>query len=325
MPELKPCILERKILTKVWGGRALESVLGISLPEGLSVGETWEVYDRPEESSRVQGSEVTLRDMMEASSEQLLGRGVKPAPGGYFPALIKFIDASEALSVQVHPDQEQAREDGDNAKNEAWVVLGAGENARVIRGLNPGVTEEEFAAAVRNGDVTDLLWAFKPEVDDVVVIPAGTVHALGPDVVVFEIQQNSDLTYRIYDWGRPREIHVDKALRAINVDTTSAGVDKPTATPEPIGEGASWLLRDEFFRVRKFDLSGTATLGTEGSFKILSVLKGFGTLGWRSGGEDSPLRLRSGDTVLIPACVDVIFLSPIGQLSMLWSDSGEAI
>lgn len=324
MPELKPCILERKILPKVWGGRALESVLGISLPEGLSVGETWEVYDRPEESSRVQGSDLTLRDMMEASSDQLLGRGVNPGPGGYFPALIKFIDASEALSVQVHPGQEQAREDGDNGKNEAWVVLGAGKDARIIRGLNPGVTEDKFTAAVRDGDVADLLWAFKPEVGDVVEIPAGTVHSLGPDVVVFEIQQNSELTYRIYDWGRPREIHIDKALRAISIDSTAATLDKPTTAPEPIGEGASWLLRGEFFRVRRFVLSGTATLGTEGSFKILSVLKGGGTLGWRSGGKDLPLRLQSGDTVLVPACVDAIFLSSIGELSVLWSDGGEA-
>ena len=137
------------------------------------------------------------------------------------------------------------------------------------------------------------------------------MHSLGPDVVVFEIQQNSDLTYRIHDWGRPREIHVEKALRAISVDTASAGMDKPTARPEPIGEGAWWLLlREEFFSVRKFDLPGAATLGMEGSFKILSVLRGYGTLGWRSGGQDAPLRLRSGDTVLIPACVDVVFLSP---------------
>ena len=117
MPELKPCILERKILPKVWGGRALESVLGIGLPEGEKVGETWELYDRPDGSSKVQGSDITLRDMMESSRDQVLGRGVRAARGGYFPVLINFIDAAAALSVQVHPVSDQAIQEGDYGKN----------------------------------------------------------------------------------------------------------------------------------------------------------------------------------------------------------------
>lgn len=321
--ELKPCVLERKILTKVWGGRALESVLGISLPEAEMVGETWELYDRPDGSSRIKGTELTLRDLMNESASALLGTSV-PTPGGYFPLLIKYIDASDALSVQVHPEQEQAAEEGDNAKTEAWIVLGAGDNARVIRGLKPGVSAEQFAEAARSDGVAELLWDFRPEVDDVISIPAGTVHALGPDVAVFEIQQNSDVTYRIYDWGRPREIHIDKALRALVANSCSGDVAKPTVEPEPIGDGSAWLLREEHFRVRRFELGGMATLGTEGSFKVLNVLQGQGTLGWRSGGHDLPLRLRSGDTVLVPASADVVYLSPIGSLSVLWSDSGEA-
>ena len=157
------------------------------------------------------------------------------------------------------------------------------------------------------------------------MIPAGTVHSMGPDVVVFEIQQNSDVTFRIFDWGRPRELHLDKALRAIRTDgdADSQTVDSQTVDSETIGEGAAWLLREEFFRVRRFDVKAVATLGTEGSFKILTILDGYGTLGWRSGGEDPPLRLQRGDTILVPACVDVVFLSPIGNLSVLWSDSGE--
>lgn len=321
MPELKPCVLERKILTKVWGGRALEATLGISLPAGEMVGETWELYDRPEGSSGIKGTDLTLRDLMERSASALLGRSV-PTPGGYFPILIKYIDASDALSVQVHPEQEQALEEGDNAKSEAWVVLGAGENARVIRGLRPGVTGEQFAGAARSERVAELLWAFQPQVDDVISIPAGTVHALGPDVVVFEIQQNSDVTYRIHDWGRPREIHVDKALRAIRADAGS-GSAKPTVEPEPIGEGGAWLLREEHFRVRRFEATRVATLGTEGTYKVLNVLRGQGTLGWRSGGKDPPLRIQSGDTVLVPASADAVFLSPIGGLCFLWSDGGE--
>lgn len=321
MPELKPCILERKILPKVWGGRALESVLGIGLPEGEKVGETWELYDRPDGSSKVQGSDITLRDMMESSRDQVLGRGVRAARGGYFPVLIKFIDAAAALSVQVHPDSDQAIQEGDNGKNEAWVVLGVGENPRAIRGLKPGVTGEQIVSAAAGEGIAELLCSFEPKVGDVISIPAGTVHSLGPDVVVFEIQQNSDLTYRIYDWGRPRETHLDKALRAIGANRNRE--KSPTVSPEPIGDGASWLLREEFFRVRRFDLEQMTTLGTEGSFKILNVLAGHGTLGWRSGGDDPPLRLRPGDTVLVPACADSVFLSPVGGLSVFWSDGGE--
>ena len=319
MPELVPALLERKILPKVWGGRGLERVLGLPLPAGEAVGETWELYDRPDGSSRLHGSEATLADLLREHGEALLGRGVRKGHGGCFPLLIKYIDAADRLSVQVHPDDAQAREQDDSGKTEAWVVLHAGPNARIVRGLQPGVTRTQFEAVAHTAAVEPLLHAFTPRTGDAVFVPHGTVHAIGPDVVLYEIQQNSDLTYRIYDWGRPRETHLQQALRAMLFDQPPAA----TVTPEPIAGGGEWLIRHELFRVRRLPIEAPAVLGTEGICKILTVTKGRGTLGWRSGGRHEPLHLRPGDTVLIPAATGSVFLSPVGPLTVLWADPGE--
>lgn len=315
-----PCLLERKLVPKVWGGRALERVLGLALPPGESIGETWELYDRPDGASRVRGSELTVHELLQRFGDDLLGRGVAAAPGGRFPLLLKFIDAREALSVQVHPGEEQARAAGDSAKSEAWVVLEAGPRARIIRGLKAGVTRARFESVAHTARVEDLLHAFTPRAGDAISVPSGTVHAIGPDVVLYEIQQNSALTYRLYDWGRPREVHLREALAAVRYEQPP----EECVAPEPIPGGGEWLLRTPHFRVRRFPVSGASVLGTEGRVKVLTILAGRGTLGWRSGGRDMPLALGPGDTVLVPAAVGSVFLSPIGAMTILWSEPGEA-
>ncbi|MHC5071041.1 MAG: type I phosphomannose isomerase catalytic subunit [Planctomycetota bacterium] len=335
--DLIPCILERKILPKVWGGRSLESVLGIGLPAGESVGETWEVYDRPDGSSAIRGSDKTLRNLMEQHQTDLLGRGVEPTPQGFFPLLVKFIDAADRLSVQVHPDAAMASAAAkatgatgategnvaaDGGKHEAWVVLASGEGGRIILGTKPGVTQEELAKVAHTAAVEDLLHAFRPQVGEAIYIPAGTIHTVGPDVVLFEIQENSDITYRLYDWGRPRETQVDQALAATaqaQENSVPAGVQQA----ERIAGGGEWLLRTRHFRVRRFKTGVPATLGTEGRFKILTGIGGVGMLGWRSGGAHPPLHVRPGDTALIPACAETVFLSPSGNWEFLWSDGGS--
>ncbi|MCA8955582.1 MAG: class I mannose-6-phosphate isomerase [Planctomycetes bacterium] len=311
LTELKPCVLERRILPKVWGGRALESVLDLRLPPGEAIGETWELFDRPDGSSRLRGSEVTLRELMEFDSAGLLGRGVRPAPGGYFPLLLKYIDAADRLSVQVHPDDLRAREEGDSGKTEAWVVLHAGPDARIVCGLREGVSAEQLAAVAHTADVEQLLASHRPAVGDTFFVPAGTVHAIGPDVVVFEVQQNSDITYRLYDWGRPRETHLEKALEA-----TRVGPPEPGGRAQ-IDADTEWLFRNPHFTTRRVVVRNPASLGTEGTFKTLSVVGGRGTLGWHSGGAEPPLLLQLGDTVLVPASTGVVFLSPIGAMTVL--------
>ena len=330
MPALKPFLLERKILGKVWGGRALEQALGLTLPAGEQVGETWELYDRPEGSSVLRGSATTLAELMATQREELLGRGVKPGHGGKFPLLIKYIDAREALSVQVHPDEEQARARGDGGKNEAWIVLQKGPNARIIRGTKPGVTEEQFRAVAATAAVEELLWKFTPEVGDCIHVPAGTVHAIGPDVVVFEVQQNSDLTYRLYDWGRPREVHVQDALAVtrLGAEGTASG-GRPVVPPQQLPDGSTLVVEAPQFRVRRFTVAPTAqgngrmVLPTEGTFQVVNVTAGRGVLGWHSAGNDQPLFLQTGDCAVVPACIEQVFFSPIGRMELLVSGPGR--
>jgi mannose-6-phosphate isomerase len=322
---LTPFLLDRKFLPKVWGGRTFESVLGMPLPVGGAIGETWELYHRPDESSRLRGSDRTLADLMREMPTELLGRGVKPGRGGLFPLLLKFIDAREALSVQVHPDDVQAQADGDSGKDEAWVVLHAGPNARIIRGLRPGVERAEFEANAHTAEVEKLLWMFTPRAGDCVHLPPGTVHALGPDVVVFEVQQNSDLTYRLYDWGRPREVHVQKALAVTRIEgarsDTSVGA---ILVPAPLSDGGLQLVATDNYRLRRYALQQQQhVLATNHRFAAVTVVHGRGTLDWHSGEAHSPLPLVAGDTVLVPAAVEHVVLSPIGRLDVLVSDPGE--
>ncbi|MBK8980289.1 MAG: class I mannose-6-phosphate isomerase [Planctomycetes bacterium] len=319
MPEPIPAVLESRVLPKPWGGRALLDALGLQRADGQPIGEVWEAFDRPDGASALRGGGGrTLRDLMREDPDALLGRGVRPAAGGLFPLLVKRIDANERLSVQVHPGAEQAREHGDGPKNEAWIVLEAREDARIVCGFKEGVTRVQVEAAFDSPALEPLLDSFRPVPWDVFRIDAGVVHSIGPGVVVYEVQQNSDLTFRIYDWGRGRELHLDAARRAMRV----GGASDAIVVPEPIDGGSWWLIRTPDFSVRRLRCDGPSTLGTEGSFKLGTVLSGAAALGWRSGGQHPPLALRTGDTFLVPACVGSVFLSPIGSFEMLWTAPG---
>ncbi|HLQ38029.1 MAG TPA: type I phosphomannose isomerase catalytic subunit [Planctomycetota bacterium] len=320
VPDLRPCLLERKLLSKVWGGRALEQVLGIALPGQDNIGESWELYDRPDGSSRLRGSDTTLRQWMQQHARALLGNRGRPGFGGYFPLLIKYVDAHAGLSVQVHPDDAQAACEHDGGKNEAWVVMHAGPRARIIHGCKPEVTHAQLASAAAGPAVEQLLCSFRPEVGDCIHVPAGTVHALGPDVVVFEVQQNSDVTYRLYDWGREREVHRDKALAVARVDAVAAG--RPSVPPRPLPGGGELLLAAPHFRLRRLTFDRRCTLSTQDAFAVFNVVAGRGMLGWHSGGADAPLLLQRGDCALVPACIPEVFLSPIGTMQVLVSDPG---
>ncbi len=320
MTLLEPFLLERIALPKVWGGRALAKMPGIALPPDVAIGETWEVYDRREGSSRLRGRTVTLADLMRTDPERLVGAGVPLGYGGRFPLLLKFLDAREQLSLQVHPDDAQAVADADTGKNECSIVLATGPKACIVRGFRPGVTREQFLAKGATDAIVDMLWSFRPEVGDTVHFPPGTVHSIGPDVVIFEVQQNSDLTYRVYDYGRGREVHLAKAFAVAKVEATPA--PRPVVAPVVLADGGVQLIATPDFRVRRYALRQPVQLATDGRFVAVTVVAGSGTLQWPGERMRGTLALVAGDTALVPACTPNFTLIPTEHLNVILSDPG---
>lgn len=228
-----PAFMER-----IWGGRRLADALGFALPPRTNVGEAWLLADHPVHESVVANGPLagsTLRDLMLSDAEGLIGTAAQAA--GRFPLLLKILDARDDLSVQVHPDDALARVLGeaDGGKTEMWHVWDALPGSRLVCGLAPGVTRETLARAIADDAIEDLLVSLSVAPGDSVFVPAGTVHAIGAGVLLSEIQQNSDITYRLYDYGRRdaegnlRELHIEKSLRAVSFAPHS-GVTRPAFT-----------------------------------------------------------------------------------------------
>ena len=307
---------------KVWGDRRLETVLGRTLPDG-PIGESWEVADHPHGHSVVANGPMqgeTLHAQLERDPEGLLGAHVLAARPGLFPLLVKYIDADDMLSVQVHPDDAYAQAHaGDLGKTEMWYILHADPGAEIIAGLRDGVTEADYRRAVESGDPAALLRRLPVRSGDAILIPAGRIHALLPGLLVLEIQENSDTTYRVYDWdrvgldGKPRELHVAQALAVTDWLDDRAAV----ATPQVETLGAnrrSILTTCPYFTVERYDVAADFTFRQPGDrFAIVNVVAGTGRLAW-TGGEET---LRVGDTLFLPAALAEVILT--GNLSLLVS------
>jgi mannose-6-phosphate isomerase len=173
-------------------------------------------------------------------------------------------------------------------------------------------------AKIADGSVADCFHRIPVRVGDTMFLPSGRVHAIGGGNLIVEVQQNSDITWRIYDWGRGREVHLEQALAVARIDAQNP----PTVAPRPLPDGGELVVQVPQFRVRRYRLRDRRVLPTNGTFVAVSAIEGRGVLGWHSGGEDPPLYLQPGDTALVPACVPEIFLSPIGALQVLLSDPG---
>lgn len=304
-------------MPKVWGGRALERVLGIALPEdGASIGETWELFDRPEGSSRLRGG-GTLAELARRSPRELLGDGVATGHEGAFPLMLKFLDAREALSLQVHPDDGQAT--GDRGKDECCLILAVDDDARFIHGVRPGVSREQLLANLDTAAVEDLLYSFRPEVDQLVHTPPGTPHGMGPGVVAFEIQQNSDVTYRFYDWERGRETHAEQARDVVRVVSNDG---PPVVRPTPLPDGGELLLETPYFVVRRYRSAERVCLPTDARYATLTLLRGGGRLGWGAEGEGRSTALAQADTAIVPACVPEFSVDPEGNVDLVVCSPG---
>ena len=220
--QLYPLMFEPRFKERVWGGRSLESLYAKTLPASVPIGESWEIADRPgDESAIVNGPLAgrTLRWLMQEHGSEVLG-DARPAPGGRFPLLCKILDAREKLSLQVHPPDHAAHLG--EPKTEMWYIAAAEPGAELFVGLRAGVTREAFEGAVASGAVADCFHRIPVRAGDAMFLPSGRVHAIGAGIVIFEIQQNSDTTFRVDDWnrvgldGRPRELHVPQSLASID-------------------------------------------------------------------------------------------------------------
>jgi mannose-6-phosphate isomerase len=323
-----PLRFEPHLRPLVWGGRQMGEVLGRALPTAQAFGESWEISDHALHPSVVAEGPYcgqTLRQLMHQHRQALLG----PAAGEYaaFPWLVKLLDAWDWLSVQVHPPEHLVGRlwPGENSKTEAWFVLAASPASRVYAGLLPGVDEARLRVALEAGRVADCLHSFVPRAGDCVFLPAGTVHAVGGGVLMAEVQQTSDATFRLFDWnrvdaqGQSRQLHVEEALASID---WSAGPVQPVhacgyptsgsaAPAEPVRQE---LVRCKYFTLEYIRDGRPFTLGG-GCLQVVVVLHGRAAVETPHG----PMRLLAGDTLLLPAALEAIRCRPEGPVGLLLS------
>ena len=306
---------------RLWGGRRLADLLTAPLPSG-PIGEAWILSDRDDHASQVADGPLrgqTIGQLLNQSPKQMLGK----LAGRFcrFPLLLKFIDAHEMLSVQVHPSD--AYKDllpaGETGKTEAWVVLEAGTASRIYAGLKQGTTADDLRRAITDGTVADDLVWFSPKPGDGVFVPAGTVHALGGDVVAFEVQQNSDVTFSLYDWdhidaktGQRRPLQVDQALACIDFPGVAAGLVTPVVeATTPVGRER--LFHCEHFWLWRLRGQSPFTVGAAGVPRVLACIEGTGQVEHLG----ANYAVGKGDVLLLPAVVGECTFHPHGAVSLL--------
>lgn len=324
--------------TTVWGGDKIIDYKGIDTSKNADcdyshVGESWELSGVEGHESVVADGEfagMTINGMAARFGAELLGSKVFEATGTEFPLLVKFIDAKQDLSIQVHPDDDLARKrygEGAKGKTEMWYVIDAGEGASLMSGLKKEITPEEYARRVGDNTITDVLERHNIAPGDVFFIPAGRIHAIGAGAFVAEIQQTSDTTYRIYDYnrpgldGKPRELHTELAKDAIDYKV----YDNYKTSVSPAKNTETELVSCRYFTTDLLDLTKPFTKDLTGldSFLIVIGIAGEGTVGCTI--DDTslpPVPIRRGETVLVPACASVVTFTPSGELKILTSHIG---
>ena len=317
---LYPLKFDPVYMQRIWGGSQMSEVLGRTLPEHDDpIGEAWEISDRPEGESVVANGPLAgekLSQLVKFYGRSLLGENCRVTDR--FPLLIKLIDAGERLSLQVHPDENACRSEGGNAepKTEMWYVLSAAPGAKILAGLSEKATRHHLAEFISSPDVERLLQVYPSKAGDAYFIPSGTLHAIGAGNLILEIQQNSDTTYRISDWGRvdsngnSRELHVKKGMKAINFMNRKS---------PRIAGAADRVLRNRkydivsicpFFNVSEWRLVEPRMDDTKkGSFHLLSAVNSSFEVSCGSCAE--PVTAMPGETVLIPAAVGAYRIAPV--------------
>jgi mannose-6-phosphate isomerase len=303
---LGPLTFAPLVRSAIWGGRRLGEELGKRLPSDEPYGEAWDLSSHPAMTTRVVGGPLEGWPLDRVWREQyhaLTGHTGTPGP---FPLLLKWLDCRDWLSVQVHPSDDVAgRLLGDPfGKTEAWFILDAGPDGRVYAGLKAGVGPGELRAALANGTVADCLHQFRPAPGDCLYLRAGTVHAVGGGVLMAEVQQSSDATFRLFDWnrpgadGQPRPLHIEESFASI--DWQAGPVDP--VVPQSLSFGGNLretLVEGTYFQVERWTLAGGRLSNpAEGRLSLVMVVRGQARLAW-PGGEEVVTR---GETRVIPAC-----------------------
>lgn len=311
-------MIERRLDSRIWGGDTLGPWLGLADPPP-QLAESWQVY----EGNRVAEGPHAGRALAEVAAlygAALLGARSFARHGAEFPLLAKFIDAADNLSVQVHPDDEYAHRveaaTGFHGKTEAWHILRAAPGAEVIHGLNAACDREQFAAAVRDGALLGMLRRVPVAPGDTIFVPAGAVHAINTGIMLFEIQQKSDLTYRVYDYdrrddrGRPRELHLERALDVINYSAAAPA----KVAPQALDAARALLVNCPYFAMERWDLSARYDAATTpATFEILTIIEGAVDLSWPGGA----LPLTRGQSVVLPAALGAYHLHPAPTVALL--------
>ena len=307
---------------RLWGGRRLAALLSVPLPGDGPIGEAWLLSDRDDHQSRVANGPLkgqTIAQVLEQFPERMLGT----LAGRFrrFPLLLKVLDVREMLSVQVHPTD--ANTDllpaGETSKTEAWLVLKASAHARIYAGLKPGTTADNLRRSLTNGVVADDLAWFTPKPGDAIFLRAGTVHSLGGDVVVFEIQQNSDVTFRLYDWnhvdpktGEPRALQVNSAMACVDFS------EGPVGRVTPVVDTRTPVERERLFDCEHFVLwrlrgQSPFTVGAADLPRVLVCIEGAGRV--EHGGANYVV--GTGDVFVLPAAIGMCVFRPLGTVNVL--------
>jgi mannose-6-phosphate isomerase len=275
---------------RIWGGRRLADLYGKKLPPSVTIGESWEIVDRPEAQSIVRIGPLrgkTLHELWMQDRQWIFGN-VPDATR--FPLLVKILDAREKLSLQVHPPERVAAQLGSEPKTEFWYVAAADPGAELFVGLRETITRDQFEEALRSGTIAQCVHRIRVNTGDAMFLPAGRLHAVGKGNLLIEIQQNSDTTYRVFDWnrvdnqGQPRQLHVDQALQCIDFNDVR---------PRLAQTEAEVLLHHDLFEIQKWNLDSSREIAPLGQFAIVYCLTGKLRCG--------DIELKTGEFSLIPA------------------------
>jgi len=323
---VRPMKMQPVLMERVWGGHRLADLLGKPIAPGAKIGESWELADHPHGRSRIADGPMvgrTLHEVLDRHGAAVLGRQwLARGWASKFGILIKFIDASDRVSVQVHPDDAcvSAHAPGEGGKTECWTIVHAEPGAWVIHGLKAGTTRQAFEAALKEGSIEELLVLQPVKAGDFIWVPAGTVHAIGAGVVLAEVQQTSDLTYRVYDWnrsgldGKPRPLHIAEALESIRFTGDPPPSGGRGKTADETGLVIEHLVDCPAFSLSRITLDRRPwAADTRGSFAALVVLEGTARLA----AADGIMDIRAGDTVLVPADAGEYALEQPERLTVL--------